>query len=214
MVEWLFASIFPIAATALLKLAELIPYVGGFVQLIEPLIAFYLFVFIGISFGEKLRESKSLGTSFLFTCIIGVCTLTFAAPYIVGYYTYPIKLAQQVTKETRQDATYAQASSVIKDLLNKEVGSDGIVSYAIYIERRQLSSRNLSEYAGQQFEEIDDLGGVIAAIVNVILHAIPLLLKSILCTQLGWVSEAGLIGIIFWYLFSLLLSFLGWKTAQ
>jgi hypothetical protein len=206
--------IIPVGGIGLLHLATVIPYVGALIQFLVPIIAFFLFFYIGLFGGEKANGNKPSKKIFLFGFTLLVCTLTFAIPYVVGYYTYPLKVARKVKEQKHTIMTYSQASELITGALNKEIGSDGFFSYALYTEELQLSAKSFNAYLNEQFEDVDDLGSLIAAIVNTILHAVPILLKGLLCTKLGWVKEAGSVGLMFWYLLSFALMYFGWNTSS
>lgn len=204
----------PIVSMILINIAIIIPYIGSIFQLLGSIIGFFVFFFIGMHGAEKAKGNKPAIRSFLFGYVFIVCTLTFAVPYIVGYYTYPIKVSRNFTKETHSSMTNMQASKAIKDMLITETGSDGIVAYAIYSERQQLSVSSYGKFVGNQFEDVDDLGGIVGAIINIILYSIPMLLKWIICDKLELIKEAGFVGLFFWYFFSLTLSYIGWKSES
>jgi hypothetical protein len=203
----------PVAVQGLLTLAGIIPYVGVVFQWLGPILAFFIFFAIGQHAGEKAKRLTPARRALLLGYALVVCTFTFAAPYVAGYYTYPVKVARTVAAEKHVDLTYEQASNDVKALLREETGSDGVIGYAIYSERLQLAARSYGEYVGSQFEDIDDLGGLISAVLNIILHTIPMLLKWALCNKLGFVGEAGLVGLGFWYLFSVALSYVAYWVS-
>lgn len=204
----------PVAARTLLSLGALIPYVGSMFQGLGPILAFFIFFFIGQHAGNNAkgftptRRALLLGYAFL------VCTSTFAAPYVADYYTYPVKVARAVAAEKHVRLTYAQAANSAKARLRRQTGSDGVIAYAWYTERLQLSAHSYGEYVGRQFEDIEGLGGVIAAGLNIALHTIPLFLTWALCDKLGWVREAGWVGLGFWYLVAVALSCWGYSASE
>lgn len=203
----------PVVVQSLLTLAGIIPYVGVIFQWLGPILAFFIFVAIGQHAGEKAKRLTPARRALFLGYALVVCTFTFAGPYVAGYYTYPVKVARNVAAEKHVNLTYEQASNAVKALLSQETGSDGVIAYAIYSERLQLSARSYGEYVGSQFEDIDDLGGLIGAVLNIILYTIPMLLKWALCDKLGWVGEAGLVGLGFWYLFSVALSYVAYRVS-
>ena len=205
----------PTVSIALLKAATLIPYVGVLIQFLLPFVVFFVYFFIGVYGGERAsNETEPAKKRLLLGYTFLICTMTFASPFIIGYYTYPVKVVQNISAVNHKSVTYTQASEIIKNELNDKIGYSGMIAFAIYTERLQLTSDNFGEYCGQQFEDVDDLGGIISAVINIILHAIPMLLKWLLCTKLGFVSEAGFVVLTFWYLFSMLLSYFGWKSES
>jgi len=57
-------------------------------------------------------------------------------------------------------------------MLREQTGSDGLFAYAIYSERSQLSSNSYHEFVHSQFDDVDDLEGLIGALINIVRHAI------------------------------------------
>jgi len=200
----------PAVIQILFALAGIIPYVGDFFHYLSQFLSFFLYLGIGAFAAEEARGLSPGKKRLLLGYTLVVCAFAFTIPYVAGYYTYPVKVARVIAAEKHGEFTYAQASDAVKALLVKETGSDGVIAYAIYTERVQLSSASFGEYVGKQFSDIDDLGGLLSAVINTILHAIPMLLKSLLCNGLGLIREAGLIGLGFWYLFSVILAAIGY----
>jgi hypothetical protein len=206
--------IVPVAIQVLLSLGALIPYVGGFVSEIGSILAFFVFFFIGDHAGGKAKRLTRGRRAAMFVYALVACTLTFATPYAAGYYTRPVTFARTVAAEKHVTVTYEEASTSIKALLRQETGSDGVIASAIYGERVQLSAHSLGQYISGQFDDVDDLEGIVSAVVNTVLHTIPMLLKWVLCDKLGWVSEPGFIGLGFWYLVALALSCWGYVASD
>ena len=202
-----------VAVRILRSLGELIPYVGPLFQELNPVIAFFIFIGLGRFAADKVSKLAPPGRAWFLAYMLVVCSLTFVSPYVAGYYTFPVIVARAMAVEKHVELTYEQASTSVKELLRHETGSAGVIGYAIYSERSQLVGRNLGEYVGRQFEDVDGLGGLLGALINIILHTIPMLLKWILCDKLAWVGEARLVGLVFWYLFSLSLSYGAYRTA-
>jgi hypothetical protein len=203
----------PVVVRILLSLGELIPYVGPLLQQLNPVIAFFIFIGLGLFAAEKASKLTPARRTLFLAYTLVVCSLTYISAYVAGYYTFPVTVARAVAAEKHVELTYEQASTSVRELLRQETGSDGVIGYAIYSERRQLVGRNLADYAGRQFEEAEGLEGLLGALLNIILHTIPMLLRWILCDKLAWVVEAGLVGLTFWYLFSVVLSYGAYRTA-
>ena len=198
----------------LLSLAGIIPYVGFIFQSITPFVAFGVFFFIGVHTRSAATGLGPHGRTLLI-CYAGlVCTCTFVAPYVSGYYTYPVTVARAVSASRHVEVSYGQASKVGKALLRTETGGDGVLAYAVYSERRRLSAKSFGEYVGSQFEDIDSPEGFIGAVVNVVLWSVPMLLKWVLCDKLKWVVDGAYVGLMFWYAFSVTLSYWGYKSAD
>ena len=204
----------PVAIQALLSLGALIPYVGGFISEIQSILAFVVFYFIGDHAGGKAQGVTGGRRAGIIIYALVACTLTFATPYAAGYYTRPVIFARSIAAEKHVTVTYEEASNLIKALLRQETGSDGVIASAIYGERVQLSAHSLGQYISGQFDDLDDLEGIVSAVVNIVLHTIPMLLKWVLSDKFGWVSEPGFIGLGFWYLVSLALSCWGYVASD
>ena len=101
-----------------------------------------------------------------------VCTSIFISPYIVGYYTLPVKIGRVVAAEQHVNLSYKESSGVARAMLREQTGSDGLFAYAIYSERSQLSSNSYHEFVHSQFDDVDDLEGLIGALINIVRHAI------------------------------------------
>ena len=206
-------SLVTVVVQVLLTLAAVIPYVGGLFQFLQPILAFFLFVGIGLLTGSSTEKVPSRQRRPVLLFLIAAASLCFAGPYVVGYYTYPVKIARSVASNPNLNLTYSQAFDAMKSSLRQETGSDGVVAYALYTERLQLSANSFGKFVSSEFEDVDDFGGIISAIINTVLHAIPLLVKLLLCDTLRWVAEAGIIGLVFWYLLALALTYVGFRTA-
>jgi hypothetical protein len=181
---------------------ELVPALGGFLHAIEPVIAFLLYVSLGFIAASKIGDRPAESRALIISSLV-VHFLLYSTPFVVGYYTFPAKIAKAMTKERGTEVSYAEAATSLKIILEKETGSSGIPGYAVYTERRSLSAANIKEYAARQFEDVDDLGPLLAALLNVILYTIPIGLKWLLTNTLEIVREPGYIGLVFWYLVAL-----------
>lgn len=214
-VPWVGLVVLLVAAAliqVLLTLAAVIPYVGVVFQFIRPIAAFFIFAGMGLLAGEMAEKLSATQKRVVLTCVLIAASISFVGPYVAGYYTHPVRIARSLA-EKNLSVTYGKATDVMKSSLLQETGSSGVLAYALYSERLQLSARSVGNFFASEFEDVDDLGGIIAALINTVLHAIPWLLKLAICDGLGWVSEAGAIGLAFWYLFSLLLTYIGFRTA-
>jgi hypothetical protein len=213
---WLGLTLLLIGATTvqvLLALAALIPYVGGFLEEFRPVLAFFVLAGIGM-FAAGMAEKLSVAQrKLVLAYALIVATVAFVSSYIASYYTYPARIVRAVAAEKKLTLSYTQGAEAIKSSLLRETGSAGVLAYALYTERLQLSARGLGNFIGSQFEDVDDLDGILSAIINIALHTIPWLLKLLLCDALGWISEPGIIGLVFWYLFSLAVSYFGFIWA-
>lgn len=220
MVHLVVLLLLSVTSQALLSLLGLVPYIGFVVEAFRPLLAFSIFVVIGVYAGNRANGQAPFTKALLLIYALAVAAVTFATMYAADYYARPVKLAQAVAADKTAPAdrrvklTYAQAADAVTALLRQKVGSDGIVAYAIYSERVQLSAHSYRDYVSKEFEAVDDLGGLIAALFSVVFHTIPMLLKWLLCDKLGLVTEAGLVGLGFWLLSSLGLTYAGWCSAD
>jgi hypothetical protein len=205
-------AIIPTSVIALFNFGEVIPYIGVLFQLFKPILFFFLFCYLGVSLGEMAQKNEFFKRSTLFVYLILVCTISYVNIHAIGYYAVPLKVIKAVNEKTHKVISYSEASVEIDKLLLKEVGSKGVLSFAIYTERIKLRENTFKKHITGQFQDIDDLGGLISAVINIILISIPMALKWILNIKLQWVSEVGLIGLVFWYLIALLFSYLGWKS--
>jgi len=212
--ELLLILLIPVVVQGILPLASIIPYAGGIFKELAPFVAFYIFFTIGQYSGDKAKWLSLRSGYLLIGYVLIVCTVTFASPYLAGYYTYPVKVTRSFAAEKHVNLNYEQASNTAKEYLRQETGSDGVIAYAIYSARPQLSAHSYGEYVSRQFDDIDDLGGFIAAGINIVLHTIPIFLTWILCFKLGWVGEAGLVGLGFWYLFYVGLCYIGYWVSK
>lgn len=94
MLAFLLLLIIPVALITLARLAELLPYVGSFVQIIGPLLALLVNFGIGKYAGERaLRlppasppgRARRAKRAMILTYALAVCTATFWSAYVVGY---------------------------------------------------------------------------------------------------------------------------------
>lgn len=180
---------------------ELVPGLGTFLREFNPVVAFFLYIGLGYITGSKVGSLPTARA--LVVCSLLAHFLLYSTPFIVGYYTFPAKIAKSMTKARGTEVSYAEAATSLKAFLERETRFHGIPAYAVYSERRSLMAANLKEYAARKFEDVDDLGSLLAAILNIMLHSIPILLKWLLTDKLAIVHEPGYIGLIFWYLMSL-----------
>jgi hypothetical protein len=208
-----FVFLAAVTVQVLLTAAGAIPYIGDLFESLRPVLAFIIFVgigFLGRSIAEHFTPTKRAA---FFAVIALGCAITFASPYVIGYYTWPLKVGRAVEAERHVQITYAEAATAAKSFLRQETGSDGVTAYALYTERVHLSAKSFGEFTAHQFEEVEGIESLLGAVINVILHAIPMLLKLIFCDKLMWITEAGMLGIIFWYLIAVTLAYFGYKTS-
>ena len=59
---------------------------------------------------------------------------------------------------------------------------------------------------------MNDLEELPSVLINIILHTIPMILKWVLCDTLQWVRDPGAVGLAFWYLLSLTLSYVMYRA--
>lgn len=86
-------------------------------------------------------------------------------------------------------------------------------SYAVVRQRARLESTDLGLVLADQLEGVDGLGGLIVALANVLLQAIPIMSSWLLHKKLGIVGEPGLIGIFYWWLVAMLVTYIGFRKA-
>jgi hypothetical protein len=204
----------PVALQVLLSLGALIPVVGPLFQWLAPMLAFFVYFFVGAHAADLTKSATSVQRTLVAALALVVGTCAFASPYVVEYFTLPIRVSRNVLEEQEEIITYQQASREVRTLLRKDMGSDGVLASAIYSERRQLTAQSYGEYFSKQFEDLDDLGGLVAAVVNSALHAIPMTLKLVLCDKLEWVGEPGAVGLVFWYLVAMALVCFGYGGGK
>ncbi len=214
MEEFLIFTFRPIAVLALVTLGILIPHVGPFFQEIRPIISFFVFISIGSGAGENAIYYDGIQKWLFVGFFLVVCSLAFISPIMTDYYALPIQVTRFAKANQQVEVTYQQALGIVKDMLRQETGSDGVLSYAIYTERIQLTDGDFSAYSSSQFEDIDDAEGILSAILNIVIHAVPILLTWVFYDILGWVSDAGLVGLTFWYVFSVTVSIVAFYKAD
>jgi hypothetical protein len=176
-----------------------LPGVGGFFHEVAPVAAFCVYFGFGFSRGEK-TEGLPGSTKGIVLCSLIALTAIYSAPYIAEYYRSPVKLAEAMSKERGTVVTYAEAAAALDLFVGKETGVHGIPGFAIYSERSSLTASSLGEYASHQFDDVDDLGGILAALLNIVLFTIPIGVKWLLCDTWKVVHEPGYVGLVFWYL--------------
>ena len=96
MLELLLFLLGPMVLRLLLSLGELIPYVGSFLQQFNPVLAFFIFIGIGLYAGEKAEGLTPASRTLFLAYALVVCSLTYIGPYVAGYYTFPVKAARTV----------------------------------------------------------------------------------------------------------------------
>lgn len=188
-----------ILVMAVVSAGEWVPRVGTFFHELAPIVAFFLYLGLGYIAGSKLRELPTSGRV-LVACSLLAHFLLYSTPYLVGYYMLPSDLAKSMTKERGAEVSYSEAAAALSSVLEKETGLHGVPAYAVFSERRSLTAANVKDYVARQFEDVDDLGPLLAAIVNTVLHTLPVGLKWLLTDRLEIVREPGYIGLVFWYL--------------
>jgi hypothetical protein len=184
-------------------------FLGEFCREIQPLIAFFLYFGLGYTVGSNLGASRAL-----VVCSLIAHLLLYVTPFAVGYYQASSQIAESMAKETGSEVSHAQAAASFDLFLEKGTGFQGIPGYAVYSERRSLSAANVKEYAARQFEDVDDLGPLLSAVLNTVLYTIPIALKWLLTDKLTIVGEPGYIGLVFWYLVALAFFIFGFAKGQ
>jgi hypothetical protein len=186
---------------AAVSAGEVVPGLGTFLREFRPVVAFFLY--FGLGYITSSRIASLPAARGLVACSLLGHFLLYSTPFLVGYYTFPAKMAKSMTEEKGTEVSYTEAAASLKTFLASETRFHGVPAYAVYSERRSLMAANIKEYAAHQFEDVDDLGPLLAAILNVILYSIPIGLKWFLVDTLGVVHEPGYIGLVFWYLAAL-----------
>lgn len=191
-----------LAIMAAITAGELVPWIGGFLHEINPIIAFFLYLGLGYITASRLGSVPSATRTLIVSSLLAHLAL-YSTPFVVGYYTFPAKVANSMAAEGSPEVSYSEAATAIKVLIERETSLHGIPAYALYSERLSLTAASLSAYIAKQCDDIDDLGGLLTALLNIVLHTIPIGLKWLLTDKLMLVHEPGYIGLIFWYLASL-----------
>jgi hypothetical protein len=188
-------------------------FLGTLCRELKPVVAFFLFLGLGYITGSKLDRLHN-GSRVLVVLSLIAHLLLYLTPSIVGYYKASEGLAKSMTKERGVETGRAQAATSLDIFLEKETGFQGVPAYAVYSERRSLASANIKEYAAKQFEDVDDLGPLIAALLNIVLYTIQMALKWLLTDTLSIVDDPGYIGLVFWYLVALGFYIFGFMKGQ
>lgn len=123
-------------------------------------------------------------------------------------------MKKQLSDESHTIVTYNESAEALRARLLKETGGTGILAFSIYSERLPLNATSYKEFIKSELEDIDDFLPLLTAIINITLQSIPMLFKWILCDKLGLIREAGWVGLVFWYIFSLTLAYFGWKKSS
>lgn len=179
-----------------------LPGVGGFFHEVAPVAAFFVYFGFGVATGGKVGGLPGSARGIVACSIIALFAI-YSTPFIVDYYRSPAKLAEAMAKEKGTGVSYAEAAASLDLFVAKETGVHGLPGYAIYSERSSLATASIGEYASRQFDDVDGLGGILAALLNIVLFTIPIGLKWLLCDTWKMVREPGYIGLVFWYLTAL-----------
>lgn len=193
---------------------ELIPKIGPLLAELRPLVAFFMYVGLGWSMGDAYSERSGTRRALLVSVALAGHLLLYSTPLIVGYYTFPARVAAAMAKSEGRRMSYGEATAIARAFLAKETGLYGPPAYAVYSMRQSLTPSNAGEHIAREFEDVDDLGGCIAALLNVVLYTIPIALKWLLVGKLHLVGEAGYIGLVFWYIVALSFSLFGLRMEM
>jgi len=210
--------LFPVMLQATVAASLLIPFIGELVQSVWSVLALWLWMILGSYFGEMMWGRQGVARTTIAFYSLFVVTLAFATTYGVGYYTAPWRIRRQMnlTPEQRAVATYGLVASMVRERVHAETGFNGIVGHAIFAERQHLSREGFSDFVSSQYEEAGqegEEGAFLAATANVILYSLPVVIKIVLCDKLHWIKDPGLVGLGFWYILTLLLVYLGYRST-
>jgi hypothetical protein len=202
MLRTLALSVVFILIMAALTAGQWNPTFGPFLRELTPVAAFFLYFGLGYITSDK-KSRLLTGGGVLVALSLVAHLFLYSTAFIVGHYEASSKLAVDMAKEKHSDVSYAEAAASLDLFVEKETGFRGIPGYAVYSERRSIAAANIKEYAGKQLEDVDDLGPLLAALLNILLYTIPITLKWLLTDTFEIVHEPGYIGLVFWYLVAL-----------
>ena len=143
--------------------------------------------------------------------------ITFSVPYFISYYSLPIKYKKYIKEQYKKEIKYNEAFKIARKDLKETLGSDDIFRYAINIEKTQLDPDNAVEVAKEKMKDLkneDDAEGALNSIIDLIIYLIPSFISYIFYNKLGWINNPGYIGLIYWYLLSLLIAYVGWRSRK
>ncbi|MGL4503122.1 MAG: hypothetical protein ACRCU2_28930 [Planktothrix sp.] len=189
-------TIYFVIAQFILYLVFYIPFIGKFLSGFVPVARFFMYGFMGLEFKEILK-SKPLDQKVnkLKVMLIALCfSVVFTSSYFAEYVHYPYRLAY------RLDASPAKVSRDFDSHLKRQTGSSGFIGFMKFKFEQpvRVSGDQIESVAG----DVEDLGGLVIAIINLILLIFPLILFFILNNLLGLQIGGGLIYFTFWYVMS------------
>jgi len=195
---------------AALSAGDLLPWVGPFFREFQPIGAF--FVYFGLGWMLASADSDSRAPFGVLLCVGVVFHLVlYSMPTVVGYYTYPVKIAALEEKSGGERPSYEFAAAAGDKYLEQQTGFRGIPGYAIYTMRKSLMVENIQKEANRYSENLDGPVDCAAALLNIVLFIIPIALKGLLVNKLHVLKEPAYIGLVFWYFVTLAFTYYGYR---
>jgi hypothetical protein len=143
-----------------------------------------------IYLGFLLRQTNTDARWSLVPVVLLIFAAFFGILFVSGsigdWYVLPMKVMAGV-EHGPFTHRYAEAHAAVDGYLQKEVGKGGVVGHLLISARRSMTKEGFGRAVASQFEGIDSLGGLIAALVNIVLIAIPWLIVWLI----GVVSESS-----------------------
>jgi hypothetical protein len=196
---------------AALPAGELIPWVGPLFRELRPVAAFFVYLGLGWSLGGAYSELRGGASGALLSVGLAIHLVLYSIPLIVGYYTFPVKVAAAIEKSEGSRPSYSVAAAAAQVFLEKETGFHGVPAYAIYSMRQSLLANSAQEYIGHEFDGVDDPVGCAVALLNIVLYLVPIGLKWLLVTKFHLMNEPAYISLVFWYLVAMGFSYYGFR---
>ena len=200
-----------VVAMAALSAAELLPWVGPFFRELRPIGAFFVYFGLGWLLGSADSGSKVSSRGALLCVGLIFHLVLYSMPMVVGYYSFPIKIASAEEKSDGKRPSYDEAAVAGDRFLEQQTGLSGVPAYAIYSTRQSLLADGIQKQIDRQFESVDGPVGCAVALLNVILYIIPIALKALLVNKLEVLEEPAYIGLVFWYLVTLAFTYYGYR---
>lgn len=200
-----------ISTLAVITLLKVAPVVGPFFSLVAPVCAFFCYLLYGATIYDVADELKGVSKILLIGLAILLHFFIYITPFVVGYFTFPVKVQRSVEKSRQVQISYRKSFDLSQSMFVEKTGSSGILGYAKYDMRQQLSAESVGEYVDKKLKHLDGLGSFISAVINTILYVIPVFLKWLLADTLSLVEEPAYIGLGFWYLVGLFWSAVGYR---
>ena len=173
-----------------------IPFIGKFLSGFVPVARFFMYALMAIELQEILdyKSLKQKISKFQIVLIAFCFSVVFTSSYFAEYVHYPYKIAH------RLDASPAKISREFESHLKRQTGSSGFIGFMKFKFEQpvRISGDEIDSVTG----DVDDLGGLVIAIINLILLIFPLILFFILNNLLGLQIGGGLIYFAFWYVMS------------